>query len=143
MGLLNTHKHTPVQQRIDVFDRSGFDLTEALSPHLAAMNSILESKGAVVDAKLEDLMLHVVREDANAAVVSHLLRALGERFVEDTVLAGRGLWLRVASDIIDRGGAAGTILATCLPVITECNPRMIENLPLQLLAPNTQVRRYQ
>lgn len=85
-------------------------------------------------------MLHVVQEDENAAVASHLVDFLGERSIEDTALAQRGIWLRVASGILDCG-TVGTMLATCLPVISARLPRMIENLPVQLLAPNTQVRR--
>lgn len=115
------------------------DLTEALSPHLAAIETVLKEMQAAVDARLEELMLHIVKEDANAAVVSRLLGALGERSVEDTAFAERGLWLRVAIDILDRG-ATGTMLQTCLPVITDWLPQMIKNLPVQLLASNSQVR---
>lgn len=105
---------------------------------MAAIARVLDEKQAAVDVKLEEVLLHVVEEDANAAVVGHLLRSLGERSVEDTAFAGRGLWLRVAIDILDRG--TGEMLTTCIPVITEGLPPMIENLPLELLAPSTEVR---
>lgn len=85
-------------------------------------------------------MLHLVKDDNNAGLVSPLLRALGERSAEDPAFAGRGLWLRVAIDILGDRGAVGTMLTTCLPVISGGLPPIIENLPLQLLAPSTQVR---
>lgn len=83
--------------------------------------------------------MHVVQEDANAGLVGHLLGALGESSIEDTAFAGRGLWLRMAIAILNLG-AVGTMLSTCLPVITEQLVPMIEKLPLRLLAPSTQVR---
>lgn len=127
------------EQPTDAVDCTGVDLAEALLAHLDAIKTILEEKQATVEAKTEELMLQVVKEDANAAVVSHLLRALGERSEQDTAFAGRGLWLRVAVDILDRG-AVGTMLITCLPAITEGLSSIIENLHLKLLAPSTQVR---
>lgn len=147
MGLILRVLHAPPAEQLitDPFRCAGVDLTEAdlteaLSPHLVAIEKILKEKqAAAVDSKLEELMLHVVKDDANAAVVSRLLGALGETCVEDATFAERGLWLRIAIDILDRG-AMGTMLKICLPVITEWLPPMIKNLPVQLLAPSPQVR---
>lgn len=83
--------------------------------------------------------MHVVQEDENHVLVSHLLGALGESSIEDTAFAGRGLWLRMAIVVLNLG-AVGTMLSTCFPVITEKLLPMIDTLPLHLLASSTQVR---
>lgn len=141
LGLLLCIFDAPsAEQLIGAFHCAGVHLMEALVPHVAAIKGVLRKEQSAVDAKLEDLMLHLVQENANAALVGHLLRALGDISIEDLALAGRGMWLRVAINILDRS-AVGTMLATCLPVITEGLLPMIENLSLQLLAPSTQVRR--
>lgn len=121
------------------------DMPDALSPHLEGVERSLDPFNAIVEAKLEDIILSVLgdtekfSETARANVVSHLLRTLSKRSVEDTAFARRGLWLRVVSAILDRG-PVGKMLATCLPIVTQDLFAVIENLPLQLLAPGTQVR---
>lgn len=82
--------------------------------------------------------MHVVQEDANSVLVGHLLGALGDSSIENTAIAERGLWLRMAIDILNLG--VGTILSTCFPVITDKLLPMVDFLPVQLLAPSTQVR---
>ena len=136
VGVLFQHL---AEQLIGSFHCAGVHLKEALSPHKSAIKRILKERQDTVDTRLEELMMHVVQEDANDGLVGHLLDALGESSIEDTSFAGRGLWLRIAIVILNIG-AVGTMLSTCFPVITNKLLPMIEILPLHLLAPSTQVR---